>query len=95
MQNVKNWKELFVNLDVCDGQLEVNGVVFVKDTHSNGFQIAIWLSISVEISIFVRKLLSFWNSWFSIRKSSNSYHSIDKSSSLCQKQIGWFIGLVL
>jgi len=48
--------ELFVNLDVCDGQLEVNGVVFVKDTHS-----------------------------------SNSYHSIDKSSSLCQKHFGWFI----
>ena len=23
---------------MCDGQLEVNGVIFVKDTHSNGFQ---------------------------------------------------------
>ena len=60
-KNVKNCKELFVNLDVCDGQLEVNGVVFVKDTPSNGLKST--TQISFPENAF-SKILSFWKGLF-------------------------------
>jgi hypothetical protein len=41
VEDLEYVSELFINLDVCDGQLEVNGAVFIKDTHSNGFNTGI------------------------------------------------------
>ena len=55
---------------MCDGQLEVNGVIFVKDTHSNGFQ-----SIFREIFLILFFELFFEIDWTKIFQN-NDFQSV-------------------